>query len=338
MLDFRRHTRSPNYLAGRQQYKLLALMTSAGLVLVLVSLAAEPDRWDWMFSSAHRGHHATDATVPFAPDTRLIASSDKTDAPGTFVAPLDGLPTDVVAKHDLFFPGVRTDYLQTVRDDTVFRNAESDAWFHLFDLLAVTDDQTLAKASTGKITFRQLYQQPRAYRGRVVTLSGTVRGAREIEAPRNAYGIKKYWQLSIEPTGEPGQLVVAYSLTLPGKFPIGDRINERVTLQGFFFKRWAYPAADAVRTAPLMLTRTVEWKPVPPASVQSDISPRIAVLAAFGLFLMVAVGYAILRARRIPVPANKLATVQFPPDVVAVLAQADADNSRPHHQPLADSS
>ena len=49
MLDFRRHKPARNYLARGEQRKLLGLALSVGLVLWLVSMAAQPDRWTWLW-------------------------------------------------------------------------------------------------------------------------------------------------------------------------------------------------------------------------------------------------------------------------------------------------
>ncbi len=163
-----------------------------------------------------------------------------------------------------YFPGVRLDYLSTVRDDTVFRNAESDAWFHLLDLLARTDPAELARASLGRVGFLQLDDQSASYRGRVVTVGGTVRAAKEVTPPANAYGIKKYYQLWIQPERSDPELIAVYSLELPHDFPLGAELDTPATTTGFYFKRWAYQSQGGISTVPLILSRTVDWQPPPP--------------------------------------------------------------------------
>ncbi|MCL4854598.1 MAG: hypothetical protein KJZ78_24825 [Bryobacteraceae bacterium] len=312
MLDFRRRSRSVNYLQGKQQYKLFGLMICAVLMMLLVSLAADPGRWDWVFAGqkpeAERGKEI------FTPDTRL-AARQADDELGTFISAPEGIAAEGADKPEAFFPGVRTDYLRTVRDDTIFRKAEGDAWFHLFRLLSKADPKALAKASTGTVSFRQLYQQPR--------------GVSKKAAPKNSYGIDHYYQLAIEPDGERGQLVVAYCLDLPAGFPVGDKVFERATLNGFFFKRWAYAAQDAVRTAPLVLAKTVDWKPVPPPEKHElEFHPLTVVAIAFGMFLVVAVGYALMRPWRTSPKTAETSTTQFSPDALATRAAADEGASR----------
>lgn len=321
MLDFRRRSPSVNYLQGKQQYKLFGLMACAAVIMLLVSLAADPGRWEWVF--AGQKPRAGQGRGAFAPDTRLAAKQTD-DEPGTFISTPEGLSPQAAAKPDAFFPGVRTDYLQMVRDDTVFRKVESDAWFQLLHLLSKTDPAALAQASTGVVSFRQLFQQPKEYRGRVVTLEGTVRGVAKKDAPKNTYGIGHYYQLAIEPDGEKGQLVFVYCLELPRGFPLGDKLAEHATFHGFFFKRWAYAAQDAVRTAPLILARSFAWKPAPPPEVnQPALQPLAVVGIAFGLFLIVALGYGLTRSLRTSPPVQEASTASFSPEVLAALTAAD---------------
>ena len=311
MLDFRRRSRSRNYLQLPQQRKLLGMMVAAGLVGLLVSMAGEPKRWEWILAGRRAGQQVNAAN--FAADR----------------------PSDAAKPTEYYLPGLRTELLQSVRDDTVFRKSEADAWFHLFQLLDKTDDKQLAKASLGNVSFRQLYAQPRAYRGRVVTVEGMVRGAAKKTSPTKSDGINEYYQLSIEPDGEPGQLIVVYALKLPEGFPLGDRLEEPAALQGFFFKRWAYAASDAVRTAPLILAQTIAWQPQSTAQPITPnpsplrqgrgewvlwSSPLLPVLFALGLFSIVAVSYALLRKRR----RQPNSEARLSPEALAAMSATDS--------------
>ncbi|MEX0977250.1 MAG: hypothetical protein WDZ48_00265, partial [Pirellulales bacterium] len=162
------------------------------------------------------------------------------------------------------FPGVREDYLKEVQDDTVFRAAESDAWFHLLALLDKTNPQDLEKASIGRVGHLQLDQQPESYRGRLVTIDGVVRSAKLVEAPKNGFGIRQYYQLWLQPQMSATALIVVYCLKLPQGFPVGSVLGERCTTTGFFFKRWAYQSQGGITTAPLILAATIDWQPPPP--------------------------------------------------------------------------
>ena len=71
MLDFRRRTRSTNPLQGKQQYKLLGLMAMAGLMMLLVSTAGQPKRWDWIFAGERPAAEKELKKAPFDPELTL---------------------------------------------------------------------------------------------------------------------------------------------------------------------------------------------------------------------------------------------------------------------------
>ena len=81
-------------------------------------------------------------------------------------------------------------FLDSVRDNTVFRGGEKDAWFRMLEQLNERDLPTLRRESTGYVGFLQLYKQPTAYRGKLVTVAGTIRLGYYREAPRTCMASK----------------------------------------------------------------------------------------------------------------------------------------------------
>ena len=299
MLDFRKRTRTTQGTRSPQHTRLVSLVMLSAIILMLMLQAARPSVWRWMFAEVpDRGNNTTAVE---SPDTRLAAGqAGGPGVPDAFVSPSDVSEPAAEGAARRYFPGVNPKYLDAVRDDTVFRAAESDAWYHLLALLAKTSEEELAKASTGNVGFVQLFKQPKAYRGQVVTVRGTVRRVEPISADKNDYGVRSYYRIWLEPAGGPVSPIVIFVLELPAKFPIGMDVNADVTASGFFFKRWAYPAKDTIRTAPLLLSRTVDWTPSPPAQPAKQANPREAVPYILGvIFLaMLAVGAIYMRSRR----------------------------------------
>jgi hypothetical protein len=200
-----------------------------------------------------------------------------------------------------FFPGVREQYLRDVQDDTVFRSAERDAWFHLLALLQKSNPADLERASLGRAGYVQLEAQPKEYRGRLVTLDGVVRAAKAVPAPENDLGIERYYQLWLQPDPGSGALVALYALELPGDFPLGERIEALCRAVGFFFKRWAYASRGGVTTAPLVLVRSVQWEPLPAPPPPAPVGQQL--LWAFVVALLLAVAtlsVVVARSRRAP--------------------------------------
>lgn len=254
-MRFRSRSPAPNYLGRREQRRLLTILCLSALILLLMREAGKPGNWNW-FVALNDPTVLTPAGAEI--DTRLQPAPRGEDVPGAFTSPLE---TPAAAAHSAeFFAGVNAELLDSVRDDTVFRGAEHDAFFHLLEILHNTDQKTLDAASRGPTAFVQLYQQPDEYRGKLVSVRGTVRGVFEIPASRNDYGIRRYYQTWIQPYDNPELPLVLYVLELPPKFPVAERMHEEVEITGFFFKRWAYRAQDAIRSAPLLLAKTVRWK------------------------------------------------------------------------------
>jgi hypothetical protein len=280
MLDFRPRRQAPASATrqGRRQIALLVL--ALGLVLVAMDHARKPEAWHWLWGGrppADGGQGQPRAEAPV--DTRIAALHPREGAAGTFRSPAPAPPP-----LGGLYPGVRPGYFASVEDDTVFRAAENDAWFHLFEVLSAAPPADLAAAATS-IDFAQLFQQPAEYRGRLVTLAGRVRRVELLEAPANTYGVKRYYRAVLETSANP---VFVYFLELPQGFPRGDRLFEDAAATGFFFKRMAYRAVDDIRTAPVIAARTLTWTPrstaTPPAPSSTWLSLLVLAAATYAGF------------------------------------------------------
>jgi hypothetical protein len=165
-------------------------------------------------------------------------------------------------------------FLDEIRDNTVFRPGEKDAWFRMLEQLNSQSAEQLRAASLGPVGYLQLYRQPADYRGKLVTVRGEIRLGHYRQAPSNFYGIEGYYIFWLKPSGSNSPIVV-YSLDVPDQFPdvvamerAGEKpeLNEEVEFTGFFFKRWAYRAEDGTRLTPLLLAKSPRWQaPLRPA-------------------------------------------------------------------------
>jgi len=265
MGDFQR---PPNYFARKVQWRLLIMVGMLMLVFVLMMEAAKPENWYWMWGGRPPvvgNEPLTDDEITSRDvDTRLkkplptrLTDVDSLD---TFLAQrAEEPPLEVVDPAAEFVAGVGRDKLETIRDDTMFRSDEADAWFHLLDLLDRTPLEQLQEQAIGRTGFIQLYEQPNYYRGKLVTVRGSVRAAHPTKSYQNDYGIEDVWRIVLRPAGGPESPIIVYTLGMPDGFPKGERIYEDVEFTGFFFKRWAYQAQDDIRVAPLILAKTAVW-------------------------------------------------------------------------------
>jgi hypothetical protein len=175
--------------------------------------------------------------------------------------------------------------LARVRDATMFRDADNDAWFEVWRTLREGGPAGVERAGPSDVTFRELFGQPRSFRGRPVRMKGTLHRVERLTAPRNDYGVDHYWQCWMEPAGGPPSPVVIQCLKLPEGMPAGMAIDEPVEVAGYFFKNFAYNAADAIRVAPVIMTVEPAWRPV-------VASPRGGLAGPGGVTLVVAAAVA----------------------------------------------
>ncbi len=190
--------------------------------------------------------------------------------------------------------------LDRVRDDTVFREADRDAWFQIWKSLR--DHGPPPAKAASRVSFSELFGQPRSFRGRPVGLAGTLHRLERVKAPNNDYGIDGYWQGWLEPEGGPASPIVVYFLEIPDGMPSGLIISEQVDVTGYFFKRWAYAAKDTVRLAPLVMAAAPRWVPRPPARPAIDYVAALATGTILIVMLVTLVGIWLAR-RGMPPPA-----------------------------------
>jgi len=321
VFDFRRNSNVPNYLGSKQQRRLLMILALVGVLAIAVFQARDLGRRSWFASTGPGG--SAESAGQSAAGLAAAASDAARSASGE-----DGSPAP--QGRAPLFPGVRADYLSTVEDDTVFRAVESDAWFHLLALLEKSDQRDLKRASLGRVDFLQLDQQADEYRGQLVSINGTVRGAKLVAAPANDYSIERYYQLWLQPDRGSPALMAVYALALPEGFPLGADLEAPCAATGFFFKRWAYPSREGIATAPLVLARTVDWQPTRPPAPAAPRGEQFvwAVLIALFLAVMI-VGFFIARGRatsgRRPPAADgeKLQAVLLSREIAHQVARSD---------------
>ncbi|MGQ9606510.1 MAG: hypothetical protein ACUVTW_09940 [Thermogutta sp.] len=199
----------------------------------------------------------------------------------------------------------------SVQDDQPFRSAEAGPWFAVLARLSRAEDDAIAAASQGWVTFSELYRRSRDRRGQVVTVKGWVVQAARMKAPKNDAAISEYHQLWVQPADENNPLVV-YALSLPRDFPSGNRLEEPVEIHGVFFKRWAYQAHDALRAAPVLLAKGIHWERKPEGDA-SSAPPAFPVVLLAVLFAAAFVWYVYEKTRPPGRSAKPRASSEEPP-------------------------
>jgi hypothetical protein len=272
--------------------------------------------------------------TPAQVDTRLAGAHLERTVDDAVV--IEAEPEPFIADADEL--GASSSSLADVRDDTVFRDDDENAWFQIWMTLRSTDARALERADARAVSFIELFGQPKSFRGRLVRFTGTVHRLQKVQAPANDYNITEYWQGWVEPADGPASPIVVYFLRLPKDMPHGMRMREPVDVVGYFFKRWAYEATDTVRTAPLVMALEPIWKPLPPPPAGGTTIGGYALVAMAGLVIATLLAMRFAGGRRLqrdrPQPDNlteSLADVEpfSPGEALERLAAAERSSAPP---------
>ena len=240
------------------------LLIALGLVLVAIRQLEQPatiERLEKIFGAMEQTQVET---APVLSEAQLEVSQLELeqDATGKVLDSLDA------RSEPLIRDGVD---LSAVRDKTYFRPEERPAWFDLLGKLKDVSPAQFSEQTVGMLTYTQLLQQPEVYRGRVVTLQGTVVREEAQQPGDNPLGIEAYHRLWIRPQGGGQWPFVVYCLRLPEKFPRGDSLRAEVQVSGYFFKNWSYAWDDGLGVAPVVLADQPLWQA--PATVSQRKKP-----------------------------------------------------------------
>ncbi len=230
--------------------------------------------------------------------------------------------------------------LAMVRDDTFFRDADMEAWEQTFVTLREAGRDPLRSATARRVSFSELFGQPRSFRGRLVRLRGTFHRLERLAAPENRFGIDHYWQGWLEPEGGPATPIVVHCLQVPEGMATGMSIAERVDVVGYFFKRYAYAAADTIRVAPLVMAlEPVRRPPSPAATGAASLGTWALVsMAAMVGATVLGIGLAGRATRRrdpaSPVDLSTTLADHVPFSTADALGRLDADAAPPSREGL----
>ena len=261
----------------------MMLVGSLGLVIVLMLRAADPETWRWIAPD-----ETSEEFAPSDPDPNRV-TRDQIEVPRKAVASDNGTEGEfrVVTNRPPATPytlgnngkanaekagervWAKPDALAQVEDSSPFRASDFEAWSQIFDNMRDATAQDLSAENAPLVQFGQLFQQSKLYRGKLVTIQGTVR--RCVKLPPNPLDERagNLWQLWVFSGGDNSPIVI-YSMDLPEGFPVGNEIHETASLQAVYFKKWVYAAKGGTMTAPLLLARNVNWQA--PATIQREIT------------------------------------------------------------------
>ena len=187
---------------------------------------------------------------------------------------------------------------QVIDKTAIGWTGDSEAWKRIWEYVLKSPSGNLiseeSSASFKPVTRIELMSQPKHYRGKPIKVEGWVRAARIAAIENSELGISHQYILWVRPQETKQGPYCIYAHELPAGFPelssqlsgkkpgkngLADEedLNERVEVEGYFFKVRNYVAADSsATTCPLIVA--AKMKRIAPAASSISWQPSRALL------------------------------------------------------------
>jgi hypothetical protein len=142
-------------------------------------------------------------------------------------------------------------------------------------------------------TFAHVFNSPNSYRGKVVQVVGRLARLRRWESPEylKQRGISHLYEAWIfDQTQGTNPWCVIFT-DLPPGLKVAEKFNPppRVTVDGFFFKKYRYHAVEDDRYTPLVISRTLRLTDGKPAAAETPGTVARSLFSFLGVLIFVAV-------------------------------------------------
>lgn len=195
--------------------------------------------------------------------------------------------------------------LSSVQDNTLnIRSDEAPAFFYTLDRARQFTSEQMEQAAVKGVQFVNLMHDPALYRGKPVTIVGTLGHLREFQATDNSYGLTTLydaWIMTLDVDNRPTRVVAS-------SIDPGLSADERplVKITGYFFKREGYHANSGQQVAPTILASRIERfvSPYAPPPADGLVPVVMGLVMAIGLILattLISLAWGDRRSQRRPV-------------------------------------
>jgi hypothetical protein len=225
--------------------RLLLLFIPLALVIVVMARLRDPKTADTVNNLFTPAEQQTPIRPPLG---RELGAERRLLIAGVAPEPetASSLPSAPIAE-------ISPDLLKTIQDNTYFRTAEKEAWFHFIELL---QNEKLDPAQAVNVEYVQLVDQPNVYRGKLVTVRGTARQITQEKPAANDLGLTSYYRVVIQPADGANWPIIVYCLELPKGVSPGDDLSLGVKVTGLFFKKLSYKWQEGLGIAPVILAES----------------------------------------------------------------------------------
>lgn len=169
-----------------------------------------------------------------------------------------------------------------------------------------------------------LYQHPEEYWGRPITMTGHIQRSVVYSAGENDYALDEICELWLYTDHSQTNPTVVITTQIPDGFPIGETTVDRVTVTGYFYRMYTYPARDAGRFAPLLIAQKIEWIP----EDQVGANDRSWIYMIFSLTAMVLVAIALMNFWMLRIQQSRQSAKSQLPGQLEIPPEVETPNSR----------
>jgi hypothetical protein len=263
VVDFRQTRQPRNYLSRREQWRLLVLVMSLGLVALLTCEARDPRNWAWLFAFRDdRGGPPSAGEPAAAPPAQEAAAVGQSGLVKPANLPDEEPPRPAASspREMLRLHGLDDTYFQQLSDGRPLSDEENETllrvmfWSRDFSML------DLEHWASDELDLARLVEDPGASRGRMWRLAGRVTRVETLRlAPEAAERLElgQYYRCKLL-LDDRQQPAVVFAASVPRQWPQGVTIDERTGAFGLFLK---LSGSDPDRPLPVFVTRCLAWYP-----------------------------------------------------------------------------
>jgi len=243
-----RDRRPSTLFRGSELPRLLTLVVMLGVLFLLVGRARDPGMWRWFAPDAGTERPGA-AKADRAQDNRDDVVAADPDARG---------PTD----EDADQRDEAREEFEAVTDKAPLSKEEMPAYWRLMEWQQHQSLAPMRARAQHDVTFKQLWQQPEKWRGRLVEIPVHLRQTAKVEdLAENALGLKTLDEVWGWNTDSQPYWYWLVCPRLPPAMPSGRNIYEEATFVGYFLKLLPYEDHQGKTLAtPLLIGRLV-WHP-----------------------------------------------------------------------------
>lgn len=282
-----RQSNSASYFSRKHQLRMLRMVGLLALVVIAAQAAANPEMWRWFFQFDEKKQQPQEQTAKRDVDysVRLDNGGGPLKDDEFRATAEEPLPPAVAekpksAKRTTSNGGdaneqaieIDRDVLAPVRDDFVgIRRNEAEAFYAVVAKAQEIPTNVFAKVGRNDIDYTVLMTDSAQFRGTPVSVTGTVRRLRKIDATANRSGVRTFydaWLFTKESGQHPYRLVCS---RVPLDIPLEVDIEVPAKFTGYFFKRQGYASEGGYHKAPVLIGNSLE---VIPPKTEAEQKPR----------------------------------------------------------------